>query len=560
MKIQGLAIIFVVIIVPIYFTLSVYIQGQIDVIVQTTAYDTKLQGATYDALKAFQINTVNNNFSSVSDSKIRDIEASTSTFFTSLATNMGSTGISQGNLDVYVPLLVYTLYDGYYIYSRYDNAVTPEVKYEMGLKPYIYYTERYRTTDGMYDFVVNYTLDNYITIIGKVNNLDVMKSGYLLDPSQVSNRTESSVKYKETTIGPEFLSEELVILDDDNNPEAGTTQTNTYSFLYYNQQKIYKEKNTNEYFYYTNYQKQVVNDKDIKAFCLSRTTPYGLMDTSAIEYYNEAYEFSTWVNNEIGNRITDRNAEDHEALEYVSGSAIFNLSSTNDPELKSSQFNAHRAEVIKHSIITNLSSAIAAYNRQSGYLVTEYQFALPKMKEEQWDMIENNITIISFMQGLPMGGFKYYNGYTVLSNDKNKEVVKDDSIYIVAEHAGEFEYHLPNCRALNDGLRAAGTNTYNAIKAYSNTSFVRKSINANSNTKYYVYPQKCPDSTGVKRPITQCYDCLVNSGKTYDLDEVKNGSPNISVVTRLYYHTAIAREKQVLYKTGDYIRKITIQI
>ena len=84
MKLQHLTVIFVVIMVPITFIMSVYIQSQVDTILLQSAYKSELLDATYDGIKAFQINTINNVYSSVSDSKIRDIEASISTFYNSL--------------------------------------------------------------------------------------------------------------------------------------------------------------------------------------------------------------------------------------------------------------------------------------------------------------------------------------------------------------------------------------------------------------------------------------------------------------------------------------------
>ena len=112
MKIQYLAVIFVVIMVPISLALSTYIQTQVDTIALQTSYKSKLYDATYDAVTAFQINTVNNKYSSISNSKIRDIEASANTFFTSLADTMNATGYSKEMLQPFVPALVYTLYDG----------------------------------------------------------------------------------------------------------------------------------------------------------------------------------------------------------------------------------------------------------------------------------------------------------------------------------------------------------------------------------------------------------------------------------------------------------------
>ena len=64
MKLQHLAIIFVLIIMPISIVMSSYIQNQIDAITLQTNYDTALVSATYDAVKAFQLNTTNNMYSS----------------------------------------------------------------------------------------------------------------------------------------------------------------------------------------------------------------------------------------------------------------------------------------------------------------------------------------------------------------------------------------------------------------------------------------------------------------------------------------------------------------
>ena len=62
MKLQHLAVIFVIIIVPISLVMASYIQNQIDAIVMQTDYDRTLISATYDAVKAFQLNTVNNKY------------------------------------------------------------------------------------------------------------------------------------------------------------------------------------------------------------------------------------------------------------------------------------------------------------------------------------------------------------------------------------------------------------------------------------------------------------------------------------------------------------------
>lgn len=117
MKLQGFSIIFGLIMLPIILVLSYYLQLQVKTITLQSAYDSKLLDATYDAVQAFEINTANEDLSSVADSLRSIIEASNNIFFNTLATNMGLSNASKSRMQAYVPAILYTLYDGYYIYS-----------------------------------------------------------------------------------------------------------------------------------------------------------------------------------------------------------------------------------------------------------------------------------------------------------------------------------------------------------------------------------------------------------------------------------------------------------
>ena len=123
MKIQSLAVIFIIIILPISMVLAVYVQSQVDTLELQIKYDTKLTNATYDALKAFQLNTVNSSTSDLANSKMRDIEAAVNTFYNSISTNFNVSGYNKEILQDYVPALVFTMYDGYYIYSPLANVL-----------------------------------------------------------------------------------------------------------------------------------------------------------------------------------------------------------------------------------------------------------------------------------------------------------------------------------------------------------------------------------------------------------------------------------------------------
>ena len=70
MKIQYLAVIFILIILPIIMVFSEYLGNQIDTIKTENLYNARLLDSTYDAIKAYQLNTVNNAKSDVITSKV----------------------------------------------------------------------------------------------------------------------------------------------------------------------------------------------------------------------------------------------------------------------------------------------------------------------------------------------------------------------------------------------------------------------------------------------------------------------------------------------------------
>lgn len=539
MKLQHIIIIFLIIIVPIVLVLSAYINSNIKTIKNQTAYKSSLINSTYDSIKAFQLNTANNMYSTISNSKIRDIEAAINVFYSSLATSLGTSGYSQDDLKSYVPSIIYTLYDGYYIYSKYYDTVEKDYKY--GLKPFISYSCRY-VKGSNYDFVVNYTLDNTITIIGKVNGEYVTKTGHLLylkDNNDIPNE--------------EILKESLITLDDKNNQEI-----KEYEYTIYNSQKIYKEPNEDKFFFYSSeYKKDYISNQNVLSNV--KVSDGHLYSTSANKYYTEAIEFTNWVNENLSD-ITQEDAVDASVKQIndfatnIGNEKIFKISKTNNPLATSSTFNEHRMNVIRKSLEDNVTKAIAAFSNHS---TIQYQFAMPKLTEDEWYKIENNVCIITFLQGLPIGG-KMFNQYCVVSNDTNKETVGNNSVYIIDTTTGE--YHKPGCKTL---IKKLANNNANILKAYPSSEFKVKKISltgadSNAHTQItdstdglyaYFYPEQ----------YTACYDCIVTASNVYSTDDiindkVKDNEGNKINITniRTIYLTALARSRYDLYLTNGY--------
>jgi len=534
MKIQSLAIIFIIIVLPISMLLASYTQSRITTISLQSKYDSKLKDATYDALKAYQLNSLNDNNSEYANSKIRDINASVNTFFNSIATNFSTAGYSKTTLQNYVPAVVYTMYDGYYIYSPYTNTwktdtANQNIKDEMttqiptqssgtyeegktlyGLKPYIYYSCRYKSGDDN-DIVITYSLDNYIAIQGKIGGKTVSKYGYILSDINISSDEE--VIYKGITINTENGYTENVMVN-------GTV--GTYRCIKKNGTKYYWDNNSKKAF-------SVINGKKIEQNGISNDEFDN--NKNAINYFKEAKEMNDYIKNtpflnnlstkDTVNINTGERYGDSKDNPYQTVNKIFNFTNV---ENNDSDFNMHRRDVIKYSIERNLSIAISNYNNYSG---ASTNFQMPKLKETDWDVIMNNISIISFLQGLSIGG-KVYNGYSVISNTKNSDIVSEDSIYIKTNDS--------TIRKITE----KDLNTSGAVGVY-NINLERKSGEDSSGATKYYFPIEGTlsyDSIVEQNNINDKYN-----GNIYNylaLAENKN-------LAKVYY-TALARERYGMYR------------
>lgn len=447
MKLQNMAVIFAIIVIPITLILSAYIGIQIDTSHLQQQYDTKLLDATHDAVVAFQLNSSENNYSTNAESLRRDVKASINTFFTSLATNLRVPGENISYITQYIPAVVVTLYDGYYIYSpieiEYTDAYgTVKTKYEHSLKPYVHYAVRYQT--GNCDIVVNYSLDNYITIYGYMNGQYVSKSGYLI----VGDVTNDGSQYRGITI----------------------------------------------------------------------------TDNTAKEYYKSASEFTNWVKNysysgtKIVDVVTPKNAKDSNGNAYSQfindDTKILNVSDDNDPEEQmNSAFSAHKREVMKQSIQSNLNNAIYVYSKHT---TLNTDFRMPILTEEDWDKVLSNVNIISFMQGLPVG-IKEYSNYAIVTSTENKQYVDPNLLYFI----NNGYYHKLECPLLRE---ASGE-----IIGYRNIDYNKQKRDDES----YYY----------KHSELACYTCIIGSANLQKV-KIQDYPYNIK---QAYYNT-LARERWNLNK------------
>lgn len=531
MKIQNLAVIFIIIILPISIVIYSYTTNRIQVISMQSKYDSKLNDATHDAIKAYQLNSFKSDTSYYANSKIRDIEASVNTFFNSLSTNFSTLGYTKETLQNYVPAIVYTMYDGYYIYTPYKNTwynenskskkeleeqINPDSQKTYkndeklyGIKPYVYYSCRYRENDEN-DVTITYSLDNYVQIQGKVDGEVVSKYGYLLSSVSVN---DDNVTYNGVSIPEEdkVITENIYV--------DGKLKSNL-PCIKENGTKYYLE--NSKVFSVLNGKSQEQKGYDITKFTKNK---------SAKNYYKEADELKKFIqgNNFLKNLTTDNIVDIETGNKYEEGKSpyyrindkIFDFDYVEGIESETSNFNTHRIDVIKNAIERNLSIAISNFNNYSN-VITDFQ--MPKLKDEDWDKIMNNIAVISFFQGANLGG-KLYNGYSVITNTMNEDVVMEDSIYI---KKGDNIYDI----------------TENGLE-YNNTTVGVFNINTeprtgSDGTTYYL-PVTGELSYGSIITKNNINDNFTGNFNKYIKEKVSND------LKRVYY-TALARERYGLYR------------
>lgn len=583
MKIQNLAIIFVIIIVPISLVLSVYTQFQIKTIETQTVYDTKLTTATYDAIKAFQLNTANSTMSDLSNSKLRDIEASIVAFKNSLMSTFELRGYTEEDMNNFIPALVYTMYDGFYIYSPYENVnhlyeydldsngqiqYNPDgsIKYKLdedgnkiplnengetvyGLKPYITYSCKY--TKGNIDVVITYALDNYISVQGMINGKYENREGYLIDDITVTKSGDriTGVTYNGISIGEESLTE---FVDGVVYPYAKINGTK----YYYDANKANDDGSVGEIFYLSNGQRMdqtpVIQNQTKGESALNYYTTNIQQNNAAMKYYAEAKEFTDWVRANLSG-LTYGDAYDfayvqidEDTWEYKNTpietenrtdewarKIIFDTSMNIENDL--SNFNVHRLEIIRHKIESNLSVAISNYNSYSSAVGIEFQ--LPELKEDEWDFLIHNVALMSFVQGLDIGG-KVYNGYTIVNNTETKEVVQEENIYIVGQ---DGYYHRIGDKYLEDASHIGNT-TYGvqAISAgRANLDFDKKKFIDENGISTYYYPLYV---------FYGSYDSIVTQNNVTAFDDIYAYIDQQNDTLARAFYTALGRERYGMYK------------
>ncbi|MNW24136.1 hypothetical protein D3C74_08470 [compost metagenome] len=106
--------------------------------------------------------------------------------------------------------------------------------------------------------------------------------------------------------------------------------------------------------------------------------------------------------------------------EEVAAEVDYNIPLVNDPEA----FEAVRRQTIIDTVQRNLEQTINTYNQHASRVGISYRFMLPVISQEEWNNTINDVGVLSFIQGVPVG-MNYYNSYAL----GGSRVIKSPVIY-----------------------------------------------------------------------------------------------------------------------------------
>lgn len=113
-----------------------------------------------------------------------------------------------------------------------------------------------------------------------------------------------------------------------------------------------------------------------------------------------------------------------------------------------SEFNIKRREVIISLITSTLNEKMNKHNRYADMMGVTYDFYLPEIKDSEWINSIDDISIMAFIQGIPVGTDSYYNNYALGS----ARIVRAERYYALTDGSGIY-YHKKDCQDLIDGTK-----------------------------------------------------------------------------------------------------------
>lgn len=272
-----------------------------------------------------------------------------------------------------------------------------------------------------------------------------------------------------------------------------------------------------------------------------------IKDYSAINYCIESYIFTQWISKDenlglitAGNmKVLDNDdvkdlssITNYDKYNHVATTdKIFKISNSNNPDPENKEaysesiFAKHKKDVIINTVEANLAQATEQAQQNN----VDYEYRLPIISYNEWEQALENISIIAYMQGIPLG-LKYYNSYAIATSTKNKEYVDPDEIYFSGEN--DEYYHIKACTSAS-----VSAPSYTGYRSIDYVQKIYKITDASGTEIRKAYYKHATNNTSE----LSCYYCLVNRA---NYNKVNDADPVARVWNEKYYN-ALARERYV---------------
>lgn len=142
-------------------------------------------------------------------------------------------------------------------------------------------------------------------------------------------------------------------------------------------------------------------------------------------------------------------------------------------EYYASEFHKKRRETIVGLITAALEDEINEHNSYAAALGVEYKFVLPEISKEEWINTVDDVSVLSFIQGLPIGVDEKYNNYAL----GGSRIVYTDYIYCVkvTENSNtKSYYHRENCEDVIEAQKEIDENKYELSDIFFNKAQAAK--------------------------------------------------------------------------------------
>ena len=174
---------------------------------------------------------------------------------------------------------------------------------------------------------------------------------------------------------------------------------------------------------------------------------------------------------------------------------------------------------------------------------------MPKISEEDWETIGNDVCTISFMQGMSIGANKY-NGYAVVSNTLTNDYIDENDIYILTqESSGTKTYCKANDKSITDGtVNVRSGLSYSA--GVWKLNFQKRIDSTVDPTMHYIPLGEIPTGEVKERGYIGSYTSImgsygINSIATSDMYRYMAGNTGVTIPTALKvaYYKGLGRER-----------------